>query len=597
LIKKYFKHAILVFLVGNIVLSQSTVGLMYYDSTQTSPGYTLFAPNTSTTTFLIDMEGKLVHQWESEYGPYLSAYLLENGNLLRSAVVKHPVEPTDNLFGGFQLLNWESEVIWEYYNDYQHHDIEYLPDSNNVLLLIEDRHTKEEAITAGRDPSLIISDSISIRSVSIIEVKQTGLSSGEIVWQWKAWDHLIQDYDDSKDNFGDVTEHPELIDINYNTEDGQDWLHTNSIDYNEDLDQIIISNRNINEIWIIDHSTTTEEAASHIGGNNSKGGDILYRWGNPTAYDAGTVADQKLFEQHDAHWIIDGLEGAGNILIFNNGLGRPDGLYSSVIEIIPPLNYLGLYDISAGSSYGPINPIWDYSSDPLVAFSSPKYGGSQRMKTGNTLICNANSGEFFEVKSDKQIVWRYINPVNSTGIIEQGITDTGSNHVFRCYRYAPDYPAFDGKDLTPGDPIELYTDTDGDGITDGYDNCLDTSNPYQIDSDHDDVGDACDPYPLAIEDTGGIVEVFRLEQNHPNPFNPSTTISFNLISKEVVNITIYDVLGNKIRTLVNKEMEPGTNTIMWNSKDDSGRLVSSGLFLYNIQAGQYIQTKKMMLLR
>ncbi len=63
-----------------------------------------------------------------------------------------------------------------------------------------------------------------------------------------------------------------------------DWLHTNSVDYNEEFDQIVVSVRHFSEIWVIDHSTTTAEAAGHSGGNSGKGGDLLYRWGNPEAY-------------------------------------------------------------------------------------------------------------------------------------------------------------------------------------------------------------------------------------------------------------------------------------------------------------------------
>ena len=139
------------------------------------------------------------------------------------------------------------------------------------------------------------------------------LMAFEVVGEWSVWDHLVQDYDPAKANFGVVAEHPEL-------------------------EQILISARNFSEIWIIDHSTTTEEAAGHSGGNGGKGGDLLYRWGNPQAYRAGTFADQQLFWQHNPHWIPEGLPGAGNILIFNNGYeyeGRyPD--YSSVVEITPP---------------------------------------------------------------------------------------------------------------------------------------------------------------------------------------------------------------------------------------------------------------------
>ena len=149
----------------------------------------------------------------------------------------------------------------------------------------------------------------------IIEVQPTGQTSGDIIWEWHAWDHLIQNYDSSKANYGVVGDHPELIDINFGEFylSTDDWMHTNSIDYNPQFDQILISVHNFDEIWVIDHSTTTEEAAGHSGGNSGKGGDLLYRWGNPESYDAGTASDQKLFGQHDTQWIKPDYPGAGHI--------------------------------------------------------------------------------------------------------------------------------------------------------------------------------------------------------------------------------------------------------------------------------------------
>ena len=103
-------------------------------------------------------------------------------------------------------------------------------------------------------------------------------------------DHLIQDFDASKANYGEVAEHPELIDLNFrlsettNYRDPSDWIHSNGIDYNPELDQIVLSPSNFSEVWIIDHSTTRTEAAGSNGGNSGKGGDLLYRWGNPRAY-------------------------------------------------------------------------------------------------------------------------------------------------------------------------------------------------------------------------------------------------------------------------------------------------------------------------
>jgi hypothetical protein len=157
---------------------------------------------------------------------------------------------------------------------------------------------------------------------------------------------------------------------------------------------------------VIDHSTTTLEAAGHTGGNSGKGGDILYRWGNPVAYRAGTDEDQKFFQQHDVRWIKPGCPGEGNILVFNNGNGRPGTDYTTVDEIVTPVDEDGNYYLEPGSAYGPEEQIWIYDSDFFAFY----VGGAQRLPDGNTLICNAPSGEFIEVTPEKAIVWEYENP-------------------------------------------------------------------------------------------------------------------------------------------------------------------------------------------
>jgi hypothetical protein len=227
-----------------------------------------------------------------------------------------------------------------------------------------------------------------------------------------------------------VGDHPELIDINYGGKLLADWTHLNSIDYNEAFDQILLSVHNFNEIWVIDHSTTTAEAAGHTGGRYGKGGDLLYRWGNPETYRAGNASDQRLFKQHDAHWIEPDLPRAGNILIFNNGWGRPDGNYSSVDEIITPVDSNGNYLVSPGSSYGPEEPIWVYTAENPADFFAINLAGAQRLPNGNTLICNGPHGIFFEVTDENEIVWEYLNEVPQ--LID--------NHVFKIHRYSPDYP-------------------------------------------------------------------------------------------------------------------------------------------------------------
>ena len=146
-----------------------------------------------------------------------------------------------------------------------------------------------------------------------------------IIWEWHAWDHLIQDHDSTKANFGIVADHQERIDINYleYTFEKTDWLHCNSIDYNPILDQVIINSKHFNEFWIIDRSTTSAEAAGTSGGNSTQGGDLLYRWGNPKAYQSGETSDRQLFSQHDVQWIDENdinpdYEFFGKIALYNN---------------------------------------------------------------------------------------------------------------------------------------------------------------------------------------------------------------------------------------------------------------------------------------
>ncbi len=437
-------------LIGQAAAQDQTVGLFIHDSSAYD-GYTLFAPNRAEVTYLIDMHGRRVHSWTTEFSPGSSVYLLENGHLLMPQR-----QPIPGGGGEIRELDWDGTVLWEYtYNDstvLQHHDIEPMP-NGNVLILAREFLSKEEAIENGRDTLLFDPDVVELWPEHVVEVEPIYPSGGTIVWEWHLWDHLIQDFDSTKANYGVVAEHPELMDINFALNGDEDWIHANSIEYNTVLDQIIISGRRPSEIWVIDHSTTTEEAASHSGGNSGMGGDLLYRWGNPISYRAGTELDQKLFYQHDAQWIAPGLPGAGNFLAFSNGgQGR---MYSTVDEIESPVDGNGHYpQPSPGTAHGPTAASWFYIADPPGDFYATFISGAHRLPNGNTLICSGPQGRFFEVTSDREIVWEYINPVVSTGPVTQGEAADGNN-VFRCTRIPADYPGLQGRDLTPGGPLEL----------------------------------------------------------------------------------------------------------------------------------------------
>ena len=101
---------------------------------------------------------------------------------------------------------------------------------------------------------------------------------------------------------------------------------------------------------------------------------------------------------------------------------------------------------------------------------------------------------------------------------------------------------------------------------------------------------------LSIDDHLTPVE-FALHQNYPNPFNPTTQIRYDLPEDQIVTITIYDVMGRNIRTLMNNNQAAGYHSIHWDAKNDIGEGVAAGMYIYTIQAGEFRSTKKMVLLK
>jgi hypothetical protein len=405
------------------------------NTTESFEGYTLFAPWFSTKSYLINNKKRVVHTWQSQYMPGLPVYLLENGNLLRGCYKAKPglIWGAGDT-GRIEMFSWENELLWsfEYVNETicLHHDIEPLP-NGNILMISWETRSADEMIESGCDPNLITEESYWIDH--IIEVKPNGPENGDIVWEWHVWDHLIQDYDPTKKNYGIVADHPELIDINVMAQKStRDLTHTNSIDFHPELNQILLSIAALDEIWILDHSTTTGEASGHSGGNSGKGGDILYRWGNPQVYKTGSGADQKLFGQHDAQWIEKGCPGEGHITIFNNGWGRPVVDYSSIVEIETPVTENGSYMKIPGSAYEPENPLWIYSAKNPTNFYSPGQSSAQRLPNGNTLICHAGFGLLFEVTEGKNVVWMYLN-------LKVNPFMGGGPTLFHAHRYPLNY--------------------------------------------------------------------------------------------------------------------------------------------------------------
>lgn len=393
-------------------------------------GVTLLAPMEQSEVLLLDDGGAIVHSWPGTFNPGLSAYLTPDYQLLRTLRTATGQLPS-GFGGGVQLVNWDGSVQWEH--EYwvpdqrlQHHDIEWMP-GGTVLLIAWTWKDTQQAIAAGRNPAYLnASPTYPFLPDHIVELQPQGANGATIVWEWHVWDHLVQDFDSSKPNYGVVADHPELINLNWPpVVPFNDWNHLNTVTYNAELDQVMLTSRHFNEVWVIDHSTTTAEAAGHTGGDRGMGGDLLYRWGNPEAYDRGTAADKQLFGPHDAQWIAPGRQGAGNVLVFDNGLNRPEGAYSSVDEFTPPVNMAGDYSIGAGVAFGPSTMVWEYTAPTPTDFYSPTISGCERLANDNTLVCSGDQGWLFELDPGGNIVWQY----------QSNFPTPQDNRVFKVRRY------------------------------------------------------------------------------------------------------------------------------------------------------------------
>lgn len=452
-------HGLLLFcfiLLATSVSAQKLAGTLAVNQ-KAQTGYTLFTSLNKNNTYLIDNCGNTINSWTSDYASGSTAYLTKTGHMIRAVTLPNVDILRAGGGGGIEMRDWDNNIVWTYTHNTskvrQHHDIHPM-ENGNILLIAWQVHTKEESIAAGRNPDFLISDEV--WAEEIVEVKPLPPDGYEIVWKWNVWDHLIQDFDPTKDNYGVVSEHPELIDLNYVEGRGaNDWVHFNAIDYNAELDQIMVTTPFFDEIWIIDHSTTTEEAATHTGGNANKGGDLLYRWGNPLTYKMGTAADQVLGGPHNGHWIRKGLPHEGKILVFNNNKGED---YSAGDIIVPPMNANGTYNLVNGK-FGPSAAEISYQSKPPQKLYSSIMSGVEMQPNGNLLFCPSLQGRFIELTPEADTAWLYKSPISQNdGIAGIDFTPTNadftSDPTFRVTRYPLDYAGFAGKDLTPHEALE-----------------------------------------------------------------------------------------------------------------------------------------------
>lgn len=498
-------------------------------------GLTLVATQNSTTAKLVDTAGTLVKTYSPGTGSTgYSAYLEPGGTMVRSLKLTNSTFTGGGACGAIQKVDYNNNVIWTYTvsssTEYSHHDHCVLPNGNVLIIAYESRTQAQLSAAGGTNTALT-----SIWPEKVIEVKPLTATTGTVVWEWHVWDHLVQNVNSSKANYQtSIVNHPELLNINYKST--KDWLHMNGIDYNPMLDQIVVSSHNLNEWYVIDHSTTTAEAASHSGGNSGKGGDFLYRWGNPLAYQA--TGSAVLNVTHDAHWIPEGVSGAGDLAGYNNSGQTSPSQKSTIDRITPPrANYN--YTITTGNAFSPST----YNSRLVCTAYNSNMGSSEQYPNGNQMVCLATSGTIYEVNSAGTTLWSY-----STG----GSTSQAHRYS-QCYisNTAPAIPTItlNASDLQSTSATTYQWYLNGDIIAGA------TSQNY--------TPTQSGIYVVRITDANGCV--YRYSQGYmysittgvhdietrnisvyPNPSTGIVDLDFNYQKFNSVNVQVYDVYGKLV---------------------------------------------------
>lgn len=503
-------------------------------------GLTLYGNQNASNIFLVDTSGTTVKTYSATGSTGYSVYMEPGGTIVRSLKLNNSTFNGGGACGAIQKIDNSNTVTWTYTvsstSQYSHHDHCVMPNGNVLIISYESKTQAELAAAGGTNTALT-----TIWPEKIIEVKPLTATTGTIVWEWHVWDHLVQSVNSSKANYQtSIVNHPELLNINYQST--QDWMHMNGIDYNPILDQIIVSSHNMNEWYIIDHSTTTAQAASHSGGNAGKGGDFLYRWGNPAAY--GATGTKILNVTHDAHWIPEGSPNAGRLVGYNNG-GITSPSQKSTIDQVdaPRANYN--YTITAGSAFTPLSYTTRYA---CTAYNS-NMGNSEQYPNGNQMIVLATAGTIYEIA-----------PTGTTAIWTKSTGGT----VAQAHRYTSCYV----NNAAPAQPTIT---------TSGNDLQSTTATTYQWYLNGDVIAGATSQnytptqsgiYVVRITDANGCVYRYSQGYNYsittglsdietsgisiyPNPSTGIVDLDFNYQNINTLEVTVYDLYGKEVMKSAN----------------------------------------------
>lgn len=476
---------------GSHSFSQNNFGVI--DADGPTEGYVLYSTYRGTSTVLIDEKGKLYNRWVDPdgYGSGGAEYINKvTGNLVRLVF-----GPGSNFNGGggpagiIREYDWkncrggvgtefpdrEKCIVWEYVEDNNktrsHHDMELL-ENGDILVLARTLRTCDEAEAAGYTDDCPVSRGPSGYWAETIYRLRPNYKKGggKIVAVWDIWDHL--------------GEGPSKWDINQ----APPALNYNAIDVDEDLGLIVLSSNNRNEVHVIELFDSTKTAKGSKGGKYGKGGDYLYRFGNPQQYGNFGPGDQITFFTHGVSWILpnefgwdlknhakasgddEALARVERILLFNNqvGAGFPLG-ESSINEVEPPRIENGKFIFPVDGIYGPDRFAWtlmssdcqdncnflrsasDVTEQAVVNFSSAFLSNAQRLYDLRTRILAGDAGEIFELDRYNDLVFHYRNPLVTYNPGGTAGNPGGNTKVIEACVVNPDGPALEA----PADSVNV----------------------------------------------------------------------------------------------------------------------------------------------
>jgi len=404
-----------------------------------NPGYVLVAPESDTTTYLIDKKGDVHHHWTSDKVPGMAVYLLPNGNLLRAENLSPgsgQPRPCGYPGGRVAMYDWHGKLLWHHdINSDTHqqtHDVFPMPNGNVLVDVWEFIDQTDPKMRTNCPPAT----GSGLWSGMIVELQPTSDGKAVPVWHWRFWDHLLP-------ASAQPASLPQKLDVNYlgtPLTDMTDWIHMNAVAYNDALDQIVVSSRNLNEIYIIEHSSSSEIAAGSTGGRYGRGGDFLYRWGNPAAYGMGSGNPQQFFGQHSPHWLHAHSADAHKILVNNDGYtGSVSSCVSSQGTSNPtsfdlldaPFNpSAGNYGMEPNQACGPVSAK-ELAAIPSGQFQCTFEGSVQLLHDGNLMISSGLTGILYELAPSSgngswEVAWQFNLSPSAGG-------------AFRCRQYSGAY--------------------------------------------------------------------------------------------------------------------------------------------------------------